>query len=609
MHRLQRLLVAALFMLFAVPAAAQYTRDNAANKKIDEAINNHYLATEFDKAEGVLTGTINACGDKCSPQVIGKAWMYVGIVRGSGKNDLAGAKEAFQKAIAADPGVKLDAALATPETQKAFQDAGGGGTAAPPPATPEPTAPAPAAEPADESGEGVSCTPEVREVQTRRPIPVQCATDEEATAMELRYKVGDTWKSLKMDKKGESFRAQIPCDATMDPMTLRVYVRAKDASGEVVGSWGTKGKPIEFSLGEDVAADPPKFDDAEAPLRCEAKEECPPDFPGCGPSGPARGDKDWGAACDNSSECKEGLLCMDGTCETAPSCDTDADCDTGSCVGGKCDIGEGAGSTSGPYKKHWLGLHVAQDIAIIGGSDVCTPAAQTNDNFACFYKDLDRPYVGDPFPGTGIATGTVVATTRILLSYDLAVSPNITVGARVGYAIGGGPAAGQEVESDGGTPDDPSDDTYTGGTAFLPFHAELRGAYWIGKNALGKKGLRPYLGLGGGMAQVDAKVPVTIKDCTGRYDDGTLHATDGNPASATPIEDCRQALTNFDQREMPDVQLDAYKKLGQGFVTVSGGLAFAFKENMALQLNLNFMYMLPSSGAVLEPSLGFVAGL
>ncbi|HEX3871398.1 MAG TPA: hypothetical protein VHV77_13225, partial [Pirellulales bacterium] len=79
-----RLLCLALITFFTLPAFAQYTRDNAASKKIDEAINEHYLATDFDKAEGVLTGTINACGEKCSPGVIAKAWMYVGIVRGSG---------------------------------------------------------------------------------------------------------------------------------------------------------------------------------------------------------------------------------------------------------------------------------------------------------------------------------------------------------------------------------------------------------------------------------------------------------------------------------------------------------------------------------------------
>ena len=41
-------------------------KDGAALKKIDEAINVHYLATEFDKAEAMLLGVIKACGTGCS---------------------------------------------------------------------------------------------------------------------------------------------------------------------------------------------------------------------------------------------------------------------------------------------------------------------------------------------------------------------------------------------------------------------------------------------------------------------------------------------------------------------------------------------------------------
>src|SRR6185295_4164529 len=141
--RLHRLLWIVLLILGASPAFGQYTRDNAANKKIDEAINTHYVATDFEKAEGVLLGTINACSDKCSPQTLGKAWMYVGIVRGSGKNNQTGAKDAFQKALAADPNVQLDTVLATPETQATF--AALGGTAAPPPEAIASAAPATAA--------------------------------------------------------------------------------------------------------------------------------------------------------------------------------------------------------------------------------------------------------------------------------------------------------------------------------------------------------------------------------------------------------------------------------------------------------------------------------
>ncbi|HEY3497602.1 MAG TPA: hypothetical protein VGK73_23050, partial [Polyangiaceae bacterium] len=212
----------------ALPAFGQYTRDTAAKKKIDEAINKYYVETDFEKAEGVLLGTINACGEKCSPQVLSSAWMYVGIVRGSGKNNQAGAKDAFQKAVAADPQVKLDMVLATPETQATFAAAAGGGAAA----APEPTPAAPV-EAAPAPGGGLNCSPSVQEVETRRPIPIQCSSDEEVTGMEIKYKSfgSDTWKTLPMSKKGDAFRATIPCDATGIAGTLRVYVRAKDAQG------------------------------------------------------------------------------------------------------------------------------------------------------------------------------------------------------------------------------------------------------------------------------------------------------------------------------------------------------------------------------------------
>ena len=37
-------------LLVVVPASAQYPRDAAANRKIQEALNKHYSAMEFDRA-------------------------------------------------------------------------------------------------------------------------------------------------------------------------------------------------------------------------------------------------------------------------------------------------------------------------------------------------------------------------------------------------------------------------------------------------------------------------------------------------------------------------------------------------------------------------------
>ena len=574
------LLSLAFVFLFSSLASAA-PKDNAAKKEIDKAINQYYLVTKFDKAEGILTGTIRACGHDCSPAVIAKAWMYVGIVRGSGKQDQSGAREAFDKAFATNKGVQLDAALATADTKKTFADAqsaaGGGGTSV--------NLGGGGNKPFNENLPGeMQCTPEVGEVQTRRPIPVSCTTDEDAVKAEVRYKEfgGDHWKTVHMHKHGKFFQGTVPCSATKLAGPLRVYVRAKDSSGDTVDQWGSKSKPAEFKIVPKTDAEAPSFPDRDPPDRCAEDVECPPGLPGCksGGGGESHGTRGWGDTCEESSECKEGLLCLNGSCESAPSCDIDADCPKGKCVGGKCQMGESGGGPSGPYKKNWLGLHVAQDIAIMGGSDVCDGS---NNGFACFGSGNSVPYPGprpSRIPRTGaagnIATGLALATTRFLLSYERALTANIMVGVRAGYAIGGGPEAG--------------------GASFLPVHAEAEAQYWFGHNVLGKKGIRPYVKVGGGLAQVDAKLPVDIIDC-------------GTQQSNPDVGQCRTDPIKSASHGGKGMQLDAYKKLGQGFIAAGGGAMYAFTKNSGLQLNVNIMFMLPTSGPVVEPSLGYVLGL
>ena len=72
-RRIRTPLLVVVSVVFLALSAHAAPRDNAANKKIDEAVNQHYLSTNFDKAEAVLTGTIKACEDKCSGQVLDRA--------------------------------------------------------------------------------------------------------------------------------------------------------------------------------------------------------------------------------------------------------------------------------------------------------------------------------------------------------------------------------------------------------------------------------------------------------------------------------------------------------------------------------------------------------
>ncbi len=111
-------------LLCASNAGAQdYPRDRAAQRMIDRALDEHYLQTDFDEAERILVGTVNACEDKCSPRTLARAWMYTGIVRGTGKNDAPGALEAFRNALASDREIELDVDLAQESTREAFASA------------------------------------------------------------------------------------------------------------------------------------------------------------------------------------------------------------------------------------------------------------------------------------------------------------------------------------------------------------------------------------------------------------------------------------------------------------------------------------------------------
>ena len=554
--------VALALFLLALPARGQYTRDDAANKKIRQAIDVHYLATEFDKAEGVLTGTITACADKCSPQVLAKAWMYVGVVRGSALNDAAGAKEAFAKAKALDPKVKLDAELATPETQKIFAEVAGGAEVAAESA-PE-TAAATPKETEATAGEATAldCTPSVMEIETRRPIPVECKVDLEGGSLELRFKpAGEDWQSLAMNRSGESFRAQIPCDKTAVSGTFRLFVRAKDKSGDEVAAWGSKANPIQIALVESSAQEPPAFDGASAPSRCEAKEDCPPNFPGCNE-------------------------------KPAQACSDDSDCASGVCFDGKC-TGDVAKGNS--YRKNWFGLHVAQDLTFVGGSDICTQASQNDDSFACYYAgSRSGAYVDEPYPGTDTSTSLVFATTRILVSYDRALSPNWLAGVRIGYALGGGPPSGRDVNYDS---EGRITEVVAEGRAFLPIHLEARISHWFGADVLSKQGMRPYVHAGGGLAQVDAKVETPVRDCG-------LFA----PRGSAEYQACASGQIPATEPGLTEVKLDAWKKLGQGFVNAGGGVVYTFSERFGLQLNLNLMLTVPVTGFVVEPSLGAVMG-
>jgi hypothetical protein len=55
--------------------------------------------------------------------------------------------------------------------------------------------------------------------------------------------------------------------------------------------------------------------------------------------------------------------------------------------------------------------------------------------------------------------------------------------------------------------------------------------------------------------------------------------------------------------------MTAVKSLGLAYLTAGGGVAYTLAGQHSVVLNLNFMLPLPSSGFVLEPSLGYQIGI
>jgi hypothetical protein len=209
--------------------------------------------------------------------------------------------------------------------------------------------------------------------------------------------------------------------------------------------------------------------------------------------------------------------------------------------------------------KNWLSLSFQQDMLIYGATTgVCSGGNQ----YQCFLGN--ESFTGEIYEGAGnqLQSGVGFATRRILVGYDRRFGENITLGARLGFAFGGSPKA-----------------TTPNATEFLPLHAELRASYWLGDKPFAGDGLRPYLGLAGGIAEVDGHVVV-------EYFASQQGATDGNKG-----------------------KLDAWRKTGNTMVALHAGAAYAFTPDHALLIELRLLQMLGATATGLAFNLGYTFGL
>lgn len=641
-------LAAALLAAAAITVAParSFAQDEQAQGLYDDAMDNDYLNTKFDDAAGKLNKAIKQCGKKCNKSMLGKLYVALAVVQGAGKGDNKAAKVSLEKAFKADKNAKALDLYFTDELRKLFEaakkNAGGGAEEA---TEEEPKKKPKAEEATEESGETEAEPPKKKKKKKKSEEETDSAGAEEATSenasekkpkgdeesddavasgsvdwkppaegrantplpifipveqglgaesAKLRYKpFGETkWLAASMRKVKDGFGAVIPCAHTNTTGKLKLYIFLKDKDGEPVAQAGSAKAPLEVAIKNKIDGDQPSLPGEEPPEKCSSVE-CPPDFPGCGSSKPAegeRGGKGWGATCEATAECKSGFACLNGSCEQSDAAPTDESGDSNA-----SDNEKTSGAAGTKLRNHLVTAGVQLDVLFLSSqTDVCgSTTTERPDNFSCFQADKGE-FLGKPEAGTlnEVLGGGAVAGARLLAGYDFNFGTlsdslhGLFAGARFGYAFGGSPSVGDAeqrfADCQANLPNGACGLQKPKALDFLPWHVELQ-LKWFPLESLSSASSlyepRPYVFTGFGIAgQVNGGVSIQVNDTVSDAGDAT------NPAGTRDI--------------------DAYQITGLNFVPVGLGAIFPVHENFGINVELKTMFMLPTSGTVLAPFIG-----
>ncbi len=511
-------IIGALTLVASIAGAAP--KDTEALELAKKAIYTDYLATKFADAEKKLKQALSLCkGSDCSDKVKAQLHRDLGVVYLGGLNRADDGKAEFAEALRTDPAITLDADLASPEIEDAFKAVKGGAKVGAPAPTPTPAGPA-------TKGDLVHTPPPEQVVLTPVPLYAELPRGVSAEKVQLSYKPfgSSNWKTVPMKQMGVGFGIEVPC-AEIGSTTgnLEYFIQAFDETNAMVSWSGTRADPQRVPIRNEIQADPPHLPGQSPPAKCADKGDCPPEFPGCHDQKPPE----------------------------KPPCDKDK---------------EGADCAVEPPKdesrKNWVTAAFQQDFMFFSSNKAtCAgdPSPDVINPYSCF-DDKGKYYDGIPYSKSGdeVKGGMGVGTSRVMLGYDRAIG-NFTLGARVGFAFGGGPQA-------------------PGGKAFIPVHGEARVAYYFGSDPFGRKGFRPYLVAGGGVAQVDGKLSVIIYK----------NATDFT-------NDTRTTLT-------------AWRKGGLGFATIGAGTVFAITPRTGPLLEVKYMQLFGATMSTLNLHIGWAVG-
>jgi hypothetical protein len=526
-------------------------KDGEALALVKKAIDTDYLGTKFADAEKKLSQALKLCGPAaaCSAKVRAQVLVNLGIVYIGGMSRVDDGKARFIEALKQDPSVTPNPDLVSPEIESAFAEAKhSGGKAEPGPTTPTPTPTPPVAPVAPTGGNGDLVHTPPTEDATLTPLPIyaELPAGQVAARMQLSYKpFGATeWKSLAMKSTGKGYGVEVPCvEIGSAPGDLAYFIQAFDGDNNLVSWSGSRNAPNKVAIKVTLDGEQPHLPGQPPPARCPDTGDCPPEFPGC-----------KGAKTDEAPPCEPGTEC------TAPAAQS---------VG----------------KKNWLTLAVQMDFLLLpasnaacaGGWPTMPNGPPTNSaNYTCFQGSTY--YAGVPYTTSGDAVtgGPVFSTVRILAGYDRALG-NFTVGARLGAAFNGGPTTPATATANGKS------------SSFLPLHAEGRAAFWFGHDPFARTGLRPYVVVNGGVADVDGKVTALVYN--------------GCPTATVSC-----AGYSHDYANNIITPYNAWQRAGAGFVGGGIGALLAVKPNTGPLLELKFMELLGSGSGTTAPAFNLQVG-
>lgn len=262
------------------------------------------------------------------------------------------------------------------------------------------------------------------------------------------------------------------------------------------------------------------------------------------------------AKCPDPADCPRGLLGCPSERVVEIACKTDADCEGGSTCSwrGFCEKID--------RKKTWASLGLSQDLGVIATTGACHIYQQEHFGYSCFRSDGEQ-YYGNPVL-TNESIGAGLGQTRLVAGIERLVHYNTTIGLRAGFAFyGEGP-------------------TSKDGTTFVPFSASARISHWLGSDPFARQGLLSYVFLAGGYSMVDIATSTHVRE-------------DPTQPPFQPSNDLDQNVT-------------VWKRSGDGFVGMGGGISFRYTSTRAAFAELSVASVFPFAALVITPQIGLAMG-